>query len=320
MNNLDILNSIDADESRLSTIAALAAEQFIDIRGVYCLHTGKQIGTFNDSELEEAIFEEGDCDDDELLDAMLVRVVSSMRPSPAMNKPDNGTIREMAARRPDDALAYLLNRLYGSKQLLVNRGDNWFAPLLNRIRTHAVITHTKLVHFDAYMHWLLELDSKLNLHEVTPPTFEKDRLGKWLVTKSGSQLIDVFHENGVYEAFESWVFERLHEWDKRDSAALAQLKWANGNRLTSSAYVRSYLDNPEIANRKHAEEYARREKAKNAAPKKPVSEKTRKNNERLQSFLDLMNDVIDGKHEPVTATPKKNKVVLGGMLFAKKES
>lgn len=317
--NLELLNAIDADESRLEAIAQLAAEQFIDIRGIYCLHTGKKFGTIDDSELEEAIFEEGDCDDDELADAMIVRVVASMRPSPAMNKPDHGTIREMVARRPNDALAYLLNRLYGSRQLLINRGDNWLSPMLNRIKTYNVISHTTLKFRDAYIHWLLELDSKLNLHEVTPPTFEKDRLGKWFVTKTGSQLIDVFHEAGVFEAFESWVFERLHEWDKKDSAALAQLRWAQGNRMTTSAYVRSYMEKPEIANRKHAEEYARRERAKAAKPKKPVSEKTRKQNERLASFLDLMDQVIDGKLDTSPMTPKKSKVVLGGMLFAKKD-
>lgn len=326
---LDILANLDspwadAAENRKAIIAAGIAQHGVDVTQMYCLHTGKPIGQIFDSELEEAIYEEGDQDIESIADALVIRCVASMRPSPALNKPDHGTIREMAARRPIDALAYLLNRLYGSKQLLTNRGEQWFAPLIARIETHRLLCDSyhapNATVYAAVTHWLLELDSKLNLHEITAPLFEKDRLGKWLVTKTGKPFVQVIHEPDALAAFESWVFERLHEWDKRDSAALAQLRWSNGNRMTTSAYVRSYLDNPEIANRKHAEELKRKQKAANAAPKKPVSEKTRKNNERLNSFLALMDDVIDGKLPAAPVTPKKSRVILGGMLFAKKES
>jgi hypothetical protein len=70
----------------------------IDIQSIYCQHTGRPIGVLDESELDFILTEEDiDLDDESLLDAIVVRVIASMRPSPALNKPDRLTIRNLAA-------------------------------------------------------------------------------------------------------------------------------------------------------------------------------------------------------------------------------
>lgn len=111
----------------------------VDIFGVYCLHTGRKIGTFDESELLYAIEEEGTDSTEDLVDALVVRTIASMRPSPALNKPDRLTIRELSSKRPNDCLAYLINRLYGNRQTLLIRDESSFSFLLERVRVYSVI-------------------------------------------------------------------------------------------------------------------------------------------------------------------------------------
>lgn len=297
---LDILANIADSADDFDTLKRAAREQTgLEIDGLYCLHTGKLIGRFDRLEIEEAIFEEGDADEESLIDALVVRVVASMRPSPALNKPDMGTIREMSQRRPIDALAYLVNRLYGNQHLLRNRTDDAFSLLRNRISIHNQIAalYENGLDLAPFTHWLLELDSKMNLHSVTPPDF------------------DIFAN---LDNFEKWVFTKLDAARMLEVNAAKEASWHQGNRLTRAASIRSHLDNPEIANRKHAAAYAAKKKAAAAAAAgKPV----RKRATQVDQFMGMLDDLINnagGISEPVT--PTKPKAMTVGMLFKKKES
>lgn len=314
------LDQYDASTDRVAELRLMAHESHgIDIRGVYCLHTGKQIGEYDSDEILEAIYEEGDLEDIDLIDSLCVRVVASMRPSPALNKPDKGTIREMVARRPVDACAYLLNRLYGSKFLLTARGDDSFAPLYQRIETHKKLSLADPVMVSTLTHWLLELDSKMNLHEVIPPVFTKLK-DSWAATKTGTQLLNLLNDLSILPAFESWVFARLQDWDARDTAQLKERNWARGNTMTDHAFVRSYLDNPEIANRKHADELKRKERV---AKSKPQSAKTQLMNAKVSAASGLLDQLLSGALSiPVEnlATPKPKLRLSLNLLGSKKES
>lgn len=285
----------------------------IDIQGVYCLATGKRMGLFDESEILAAIDEIGTDDEESLIDDLLVRVVASMRPSPAMNMPNRATIREMASTRPVDAIAYLINRLNGHRDLLTKRSEHSFQPLIDRIATHVKWTalHAAGVDLTPWIHWLLELDAKMNLHDIQAPGYGEHK--QPLLTQ-----VTVENQAELLAAFEAWVFERLKEYDKRDKEMLAQARWIRGNTFARQAYVRSWLENPEVARRKD-EHKAKKKKAGRPA----TNPKKQKLNEETNQFLYLLEGILDGTIETAPKTqPKKPKVLLGGQLklnIAKKE-
>lgn len=297
---LETLMSIESEADDFDDLKRSARELTgIEIDGLYCLHTGKLIGRFDRLEIQEAIFEEGDCDQEELIDSLIVRVVASMRPSPALNKPDMGTIREMSQRRPVDCLAYLVNRLYGNQNLLRYRTDDAFTILRARIEIHSRITALWKSGIDLapFIHWLLEIDSKMNLHTVAPPTF------------------DIFES---LEQFENWVFGKLSEARILEAKALSEVNWHLGNRLTRAATIQSHLDNPDLVNRK-MELMKRPLRGTEGNHSKPV----RKAKEsKVDQFMGLLDDIINkaGSASTTTVTHKRPKPMTAGMLFKKKES
>lgn len=308
-------------------VAALRAKvlelEGIDIQGVYCLHTGKQVGTFDESEIRYAVDEIGTDDEDSLIDDLLVRVVASMRPSPALNMPNRATIREMISTRPVDAMAYLANRLHGHRDLLTKRSEHSFQPLINRIGIHRQwnALYVEGLDLTPWIHWLLELDAKMNLHDISAPGILMGEKS-WILSPSGSPLLSlVTMENHaeLLALFEAWAFERLKEYDKRDKELLAQARWIRGNTFTRPAYVRSWLENPEIAKRK---DDSRKKKSKAGRP--ATSPKQKKLNEETNKFLYLLEGILDGTIETAKPVAKpKPRVMLGGMLklnIAKKES
>lgn len=295
----------------------------VDIRGVYCLHTGRMVGTFDDCILQFAIDEESSDNEDDLVDAMMSRVVASMRPSPMLNRPDRVTLLNLAERYPVDILCYLINRLHGNRYLATHRDIDILDPYIARIHTHTLWTELAAsgVDLSPWIHWLLELDSKRNLHDLTPPTVERDRLGKWIITKTGVSLFQMIARDSLpalLAVFEAWTCERIKEFDQRDKEAKAQEHWIRGNSLAQPAYVRSWIENPEFASKRA--ELLHKSKNKPAGVAKPKSEKTQKLDAKVSQFLHLLDDIIDGGSEP--ATPAKPKTVLrtGAMLFKKKES
>lgn len=308
-------------------VAALRAKVLesdgIDIQGVYCLATGKRMGTFDESEILAAIDEIGTANEESLIDDLLVRVVASMRPSPALNMPNTATIREMASSRPVDAMAYLANRLHGTRDTLTKRSEHSFQPLINRITTHRQWTALAAegVDLTPWIHWLLELDAKMNLHDTPcPGVLMGDKT--WILSPSGNALLSmvtVENHAELLALFEAWVFERLKIYDKRDKEMLAQSNWIRGNRFTRGAYVRSWIENPEIAKRK---DEARAKKPKVGRPAK--SPKAQKLNAETNEFLHLLEGILDGTIETTKPVAKpKPRVMTGGMLklnIAKRES
>lgn len=301
------------------------------INGVYCLHTGKLIGRFEREEIEEAIFEEGgaDQDSDVLGDALILRCVTSMRPSPALNMPDTGTIREMVARRPVDALAFLLNRLYGNRQLIKLGREAAFQPLFARIATHSACKRLAESGADLkpYIHWLLELDSKFNLHDLTPPAFMPNPKARdqWIVDSTGYAIPHLIDKPNFLPAFEAWVFARLSDAAMRDSARQREATWFRGNQMTGKAYLNSWLENPEAVQRKESalnkERQARDRRKAAAKPGRPPSERTQKLNAKVAGFMDLLDGILEkaGQQETPKAAPKPSVLRASG-LFKKKES
>lgn len=300
--------------------ARVLEDEGIDICGVYCLATGAKIGTFDSSVIEGAI-DSIDYDDEEtLVDDLIVRVVASMRPSPLMNKMDRFTVREMVARRPVDAFAFLANRLNGTRYTTLHRdGEVSFQPLYNRIAIHHRWSQLAADGLDLtpWIHWLLEVDAKMNLHDVSPPCISLDKTNNWILSREGTallMLVTVDNAEELLGKFESWAFTLLGEYDDRDKRLIREANWTRGNSFAGAAYTRSWLENPEIANRKHAEELARKKKGAKAG-RKPVSERTLKLNAEVDQFLHLLEGIMDGTVEDAPKpAPAKPRVLLGGAL------
>lgn len=317
------LSEFFADYDVASLRARVLESEGIDIQGVYCLATGKCMGVFDESEIRYAIDEIGTDDEESLIDDLLVRVVASMRPSPALNMPNTATIREMATSRPVDAMAFLTNRLHGHRDTLIKRSEHSFQPLIDRITTHRQWSALAAdgVDLAPWIHWLLELDAKMNLHDIHAPGIIMGEKS-WILSPSGNallSLVTVENQAELLALFEAWVFERLKVYDKRDKEMLAQANWMRGNRFSRGAYVRSWLENPEIAKRK---DDARAKKPKAGRP--ATSPKARKLNAETNEFLHLLEGILDGTIETVKPAEKpKPRVMTGGMLklnIAKKES
>lgn len=325
-NSANFLSSLTDDSNVLAQVREAALSTFgVDITKSYCLHTGRPIGTIDSEELLFALREEPTEDIESLADAMVIRCVATMRPSPALNKPDDLTIANLASARPRDCLAFLLNRLYGNRLSLRHRDESSFDQLLTRVKNWRFLQDSQNESLNkslsAVLHWLLELDSKLNLHDLSAPYFERNRLNQWVVSRSAAAqpLINCLTESDFLPAFESWVFTQLKSVeDLKDLARRQELWTQKGNRFSGPAYVRSWLENPEFAQRKtgQSKKDTSRLNRDAAKLKKPS------NAAKLMSLLD---SAIAAKPKNPTSTaaslprPKPKAVALtGGMLFKPK--
>lgn len=330
MNNPVLSQFFDSDDidSRYSLSEVVAHAEKIygfDIRNMYCLYTGKPLGRMFDSELEFALAEEISDDIDDLADAMVVRIVASMRPSPALNKPDHLTLKNLSAKYPVDTISYLINRLNGTRDLLLKRdGTNSFGPLLARIKTYHKWYGLAAKGFDLarWTHWLLELDCKMNLHDLVTPKVSKSRKGRWLTTFDGAPLFDMLDESNadeLYPIFESWVFEKLGVYEDRHKAAVAQENWIRGNRMTVAAYTRSWIENPVIA-RRATDAQPKNQPKTVGRPKTPATKKKESKLFGALALLDSLNETIAPKPAPKPVTTPKLKLNLASLNRVKKES
>lgn len=305
-----LLDSIspDTSESTLDQVAALAADDGIDIFGVYCLHTGKRIGSFERDEVLFALRDESSENIEDLVDAMIIRVVASMRPSPALNKPDHLTLRSLAISRPVDIMAYLVNRLNGTRDLLIKRSDESLSPLVNRITTYNRIAGLAAsgISLTPWIHWLLELDCKMNLHDLQAPIVKLAPFHRLMF-----DMLCIDNHEQLLKEFESWAIDHIRRFDKRDAQITRESNWIRGNTFARAAYVNSWMENPElprkveIANKKLQAKFDSKSK-----PGRPKSEATRKREDRVAKALDALSAILDSKDPTPSSQPAKSAPTL----------
>jgi len=118
----------------------LCVQNGFDPQVVYCSITGRPIGRFDDEIIIESLAEMGTMDDEEVLDDLLTRTLSSMRPSPNWNMADAHSLKRRVKSAPTQTLSYLLIRLYsphsGLKQGFMERTREY----LRRISIHRFCT------------------------------------------------------------------------------------------------------------------------------------------------------------------------------------
>jgi hypothetical protein len=136
--------------------------------GLYCIATGKRIGTFDGADLDSLVGSWSG--DDQLIDDVATRLLASMRPSIRWNVMREETLDEMRKTQPIDTLAYLLNRLFAAPEHRTQRFESRLESYRDRIRLHHYLTHYADVDaLTKILHMLIEVDAKAGLEQLIQP-------------------------------------------------------------------------------------------------------------------------------------------------------
>lgn len=266
----------------------------IDIRAIYCLHTGRRVGTIDaDSMLElvDSLEPSVLLDDETFDDELLTRCISFARPSPVFAKLNPDTLNRLRVTQPRALLAYLANRFYHSalygaihKQTFESR----YSYLRDSIRLSQhldiIVGDMHPVDINAILLALLELDSTFGLQNINPPARVPHIATVW-----DRDSLDAF-----IEALQSWVAELRLEAFKRSQQGDAVS--ASANRATRTAFVRQFVE---------------------TAPKPESKTRTKRleREAREKSILDTLDAIISGKlfesPTPVPAGAESKPTVAG---------
>lgn len=232
-------------------------ETFVNPSRVYCAVTGKPFARLDDETLTD-IFTEipSSMDAEELCDDLLLRTLSSMRPSPAWNSLDYDSLRGYVQTRPAEVLAYCLNRLFEPNNGLKQSSDSRLFRYQQRITRWVHIRDFVACGFDVseFLYWLIEIDAKYNLTTLPVPADELITFG--LVTDHVG--LKLFRDRWI-----AWYSPLHAEYEKRQKAAIQQANWLKGNSLAKRAHFDLWLDRKPtipVGSGAEAKKQARREK------------------------------------------------------------
>lgn len=218
-------------DSTLETIRAFQSTYEIDPEGIYCLLTGKRIGTSDIDELIELIESFSDDDPEGRADDLAMRLFGSMRPSMRWNKMRSESLETLRKSNPLETLSYLLNRLFSSH---INRGEGFVVEHGERIKTFQHISahfNSADEDFDSVMLMLLEIDSKQNLlHQQSP----------FICRKFLSECKSI-------ATLSAWLLPFYEKIISRHEALQAEARFVQANPLAKSAYLRTFLESKPIS-------------------------------------------------------------------------
>lgn len=250
----------------------------MDCFALYCVVTGKPYGNIGHYELEDNIRFVDEDDLETYVDDLAVRMIAGMRPSLNWSRVEPVSIE--FARHNDKAglLAYLIHRANENK----TPRDMAFADILDRnvarIRSYRMIA-ALVDEVDTFelTQLLLQADSIGNLHRFPAPRValnEHNRIVRVKPSAMGS--ISLFHYMfltpeyypSLVTAVRTWVEDIMEQIEKESRIAMADARFAStqGNRLTTQAYTRSWMEKPVSA-------LSRERQAKNALKKAGLTNK-----------------------------------------------
>lgn len=220
---------------RKAIIEKMEAEHGIQPFNLYCSITGFQIGSLCEAQIS-LIWAAIDINesDDEIIDELWARVISSMRPSPAWNYIKHETIDRLRLVAPLQVCGYLLGRYYMPR-------DRAYTPLartfedkvfdgMNRIKASQVVCSLELTdeQLDKFIGALLLLDSHFGLDRIALP-----------IAASPFDL-DLSEPDAVIESLEKRYSDLVHEKLKLErQARLHATHFADGgNRLVRHAAMK----------------------------------------------------------------------------------
>ena len=245
---------------------------------LYCAATGMGYATISDAEIEALIRFVDEDDLETFCDDLAVRMVAGMRPSMIWSRVEPASIE--FARHNDKAglLAYLIHRANESK----SPTDMTFAYIMDRniTRIRSATAIERLVsEVDTFelVQLLLQADSIGNLHRFVTPLVALNEHGRIeRIKKAGiggkscfsPEFLTPAHYPCLVNIVRFWVEDILEQIDNESRIAMADARFAStqGNRLTVTAYTRSWMEKPVSA-------LSRERQAKNALKKAGLTNK-----------------------------------------------
>jgi len=235
--------------SRLNAAIRLCEESTgVNPLTLYCSITGAPIGefdrdTFNGVMAEVFEYMDPQQDAEEITDDLMLRTLSSMRPSPVWNYSDRQSLNKRMKSRPAETLSYLLIRLYEPSSQLKLEHDRRLGLYHRRILIHRLckwVVETKL-NWQEWIYLLIEIDALYNLTSLSIP-------GNDILSTLGEIRYAAEGENGP-EQFESfldgwraWHKKLYDEYEKKQRAALRQDQWLKGNPAAGPARLTLFME------------------------------------------------------------------------------
>lgn len=146
----------------VEVLAKVQESYGFEATGVYCLCTGKRIGTFEYDELEDVFATLPDSGELEMLaDDFALRLLASMRPSMRWNKMRVESIAQLRKTAPIETMAYLLIRLMSAP----DSSNGLVGSLDKRIHLFARLKQldSSTDAFRDALYKLVDIDARLNL-------------------------------------------------------------------------------------------------------------------------------------------------------------
>lgn len=266
---------------------------------IYCQSTGRIIGELSPSEMALiAIMIPDDMAPDQIADDLYIRTLSSMRPSPAFNYIRADTMNQMRVHAPADLASYLLNRM----MIIPDRAYSGVRRSLNqKLQEHErlIKLHEKMSTLDFttddtarwFLHYLIELDSRFNLYDMTDQKIFPLDLDSWHLSNLA------LYNEALADLIESLQSRK----DKLEREARLHESWLRngGNRSMRNSHVSSFFE------------------------LKPVSEATQRKIEKEKHISDiksLLRKIMDAGSESEAAPAPKiilPKVFPNGALRLK---
>lgn len=209
---------------RVAVVSEFQSVYGFEPSAVYCSITGKPIGRTDEfCDLIDSL--RGDASD--VADDIAVRIFASMRPSLFWNKMREDSLETLRKSRPTETLAYLLNRLFAPK-----RGADMLAVNHDRIRLWQKLEEWGVNDStNTLTYYLLEIDAKLNLSELSAPFTVEDFL-----TRFDTMPL-------LLEKVQAWYLAQLDEYSrllKRNE--LNTRWWRSGHALAKPAFFAAWQE------------------------------------------------------------------------------
>lgn len=209
-------------EKTFEVMAAFDATYGFTPDSIFCLVTGKRIGSLDTEELASLIESLTD-DVEEIVDDLAMRLFASMRPSMRWNKMRTDSLDEMRKQVPHETLAYLLNRLFAP----VDKRISYVVEHGERIKVYNFLAKFAADEtLNQAIHLLLEIDARVGLQQLAPKFTAESMIKS---CKSSEALVAFLTP---------WHAECLAKYEK----SLAESAYLTANPLAKTAFFRSFME------------------------------------------------------------------------------
>lgn len=192
---------------------------------IYCQLTGKPIGRIDSDEL--SLFLVPGADVEQVADDLFVRIIASMRPSIHWNVMREDSLTKLAVSRPNETLAYLLNRLFQPNDYWKRSRASILDDQHQRIKLFSFIESMNIEKRESLYSMLIEIDAKMNLSQQ-------------FIDLRPVDFMLFFNES--FAAIEAFYADCMKRWARQQKAELDSARWFKGNTVARPAFVKSFLE------------------------------------------------------------------------------